>query len=79
MVTKWNFFKQFFKNLFWNHWSDFETILQECSSGDPFKYCSQNFDPSINMALVNGDFLHHMDEEILQKIFFSETVAQILK
>ena len=26
-----------------------------------FKNCSQNFDPSINMALVNGGFLHYMD------------------
>ena len=26
-----------------------------------FKNCSRNFDPSINMALVNGGFLHYMD------------------
>ena len=26
-----------------------------------FKNCSLNFDLSINMALVNGGFLHHMD------------------
>ena len=25
------------------------------------KNCSRNFDPSINMALVNRDFLHYMD------------------
>ena len=25
-----------------------------------FKNCSRNFDPSINMALVNGGFLHYM-------------------
>ena len=56
------FFKQFFKNLvLWNHWSDFEIISQKCTLGDPFQKCSQNFDPSKNMALVNWDFLHHMD------------------
>ena len=26
-----------------------------------FKKCLRNFDPSINMALVNGGFLHYMD------------------
>ena len=26
-----------------------------------FKYCSRNFDPSLNMALVNGGFLHFTD------------------
>ena len=26
-----------------------------------FKNCSQKFDPSINMALVNGGFLHYME------------------
>ena len=26
-----------------------------------FKNCLQNFDPSINMALVNGGFLHYTD------------------
>ena len=26
-----------------------------------FKYCSQNFDPSLNLALVNGGFLHSTD------------------
>ena len=35
--NKMGFFKQFFKNLFWNRWSDFEIISQECSLGDPFK------------------------------------------
>ena len=30
--------KKFLKNLLlWNHWSDFEIILQECSLGDPFQ------------------------------------------
>ena len=31
------FFKQFFKNLLWNRWSNFEIISQECSLGDPFQ------------------------------------------
>ena len=56
------FFKQFFKNLLlWNHWSDFEIISQECFFGDPLQNCLRNFDPSINMALVNGGFLHYRD------------------
>ena len=41
--------------------SDFEIISQECSLGDPFQKCSQNFDLSISMALVNGGFLHSTD------------------
>ena len=54
--------KKFLKNLLLrNCWSDFEIISQECSLCDPFKNCLQNFDPSINMALVNGGFLHYTD------------------
>ena len=54
--------KKFLKNLLLrNRWSDFEIISQECSLGDPFQNCSRNFDPSINMALVNGGFLHYVD------------------
>ena len=26
-----------------------------------FRYCLRNFDPSLNMALVNGGFLHYTD------------------
>ena len=59
-------FKQFFKNLLWNRRSDFEIILQECSLYDPFQNCSQNFDLSINMALVNGGFLHYTDMKFLK-------------
>ena len=56
------FFKQFFKNLLlWHRRSDFEIISQECSLGDPLQKCSRNFDPSINMALMNGGFLHYRD------------------
>ena len=64
--------KKFLKNLLLqNCWSDFEIISQECSLGDPFQKCSHNFDLSINMALVNGDFLHYMDMKKFLKNFFS--------
>ena len=54
--------KKFLKNLLLrNCRSDFEIISQECSFGDPFQECSRNVDPSINMALVNGGFLHYTD------------------
>ena len=54
--------KKFLKNLVLrNRWSDFEIISQECSLSDPFQKCSQNFDWSINMVLVNGGFLHYTD------------------
>ena len=54
--------KEILKKLFSaNHLSDFEIISQECSLGYPFKNCSQNFDLSINMALVNGGFLPYTD------------------
>ena len=65
--------KKFLKNLFLQKcWSDFEIISQECSLGDLFKNCSQNFDLSMNMDLVNGGGLWALNghEEIL-KIFFS--------
>ena len=54
--------KKFLKNLLLrNCWSDFEIISQECSLGDPFQKVFANFDPSINMALVNEAFSHYMD------------------
>ena len=54
--------KKFIKNLLLrNCKSDFEIISQECAFGALFKNCSQSFDPSINMALVNGGFLHCRD------------------
>ena len=54
--------KKFLKNVFLqNRLSDFEIFSQECSLGDPFQKCLQNFDLSINMALVNGGFLHYTD------------------
>ena len=63
--------KKFLKNLLlWNCWSDFEIISQEYSLSDPFKYCLQNFDLSMNMALVNGGFLYYMDMKKFLKNFF---------
>ena len=54
--------KKFIKNLLLrNRWSDFEIILQECSLGDLFKYYLRNFDPFLNMTLVNWGFLHYTD------------------
>ena len=55
------FFKQFFKNLLWNCLSNFEIVSQECSLSDPFQKCLWNFDLLINMAVVNGGFLHYTD------------------
>ena len=54
--------KKLLKNLLlWNYRSDFEIISQECSWVTLFIKCSQNFDPFINMALVNRGFLHYRD------------------
>ena len=76
--NKIEFFKQFFKNLLlWNCWSDFEMISQKCSLGDPPKTCSQNFDPSKNMALVNGGFLYYRDmKKFLKK---SSSLQQLVR
>ena len=62
--------EEILKNLLRNRWSDFEIISQECSLGDPFQKCSQNFDLSIDMALVIGGlFALYGHEEILKKLF----------
>ena len=62
--------KKFFKNLLLrNCWSDFEIISQDVPWVTLFKNCSQNFDPSINMALVNGGFLHYGDMKKFLKDF----------
>ena len=63
--------KKFLKNHLRNCRSDFEIILQECSFGDPFQKFSQNFDPSINTALVNGGFSHYRDmKKFLKNLLF---------
>ena len=55
-----------------NHWSDFEIVSQEYSLGDPFQILLRNFDPSINMTLVNGGFLHYT----YMKKFFKNLVLR---
>ena len=37
MATKWNFLSNFFENLLWNRWYEFEIISQDCSLCDPFQ------------------------------------------
>ena len=61
--------KKFLRYLLRNRWSDFEITSQECSLGDHCQNCSQNFDPSINMALVNGGFMHYTDMKKFFKNF----------
>ena len=56
--TWWNSSKNL---LLWNRWSDFELISQDIPWVTLFKNCSWNFDMSINMALVNGGYLHCRD------------------
>ena len=52
-------------------------ISQECSLGDPFQKMLQNFDLSINMALVNGGFLHYRDmKKFLKKSSFSKLLVR---
>ena len=79
--------KKFLKNLpLRNRLSNFEIeieILKLFHRNVPllilFKNCSRIFDPSVNMALVNGGFLHYTDmKKFLKKIFF-ETAGPILK
>ena len=56
--------KQFYRNVLW------VTL---------FKNCSQNFDPSKNMAAVGGGLFALYGHEILKKIFFSETAGHNLE
>ena len=59
------FFKNFFKKLLpWNHWSDFEIILRDCSLGDPFQKLFTKFwsvEKHGPHGREGGDFLHYMD------------------
>ena len=74
------YMKKLLKNLLLrNCWSDFEIISQECFLRNLFKNCLWNFESSINMALVNGGFLHYIDMKKFLKKIFSETTDQILK
>ena len=62
--------KKFFKNhLLRNCWSDFEIIHRNVPWVTLLKNCSQNFDLSINKALVSGGFLHYMDMKKFLKNF----------
>ena len=61
-----------------NQWFEFEIISQKCSLGDRFQKCLQNFDTSINMALMNGGYLHYTDMQKFLKIFSSVAAGQIL-
>ena len=58
--------------------SDFEIISQECFSGDPFQYCSRNFDPSIYIALVNRDFVLSTDmKKFLKNLLFRNCLSDL--
>ena len=71
--------KKFLKNLpSQNCWSDFEIISQKCSSSDIYQKLLAKFDPSLNMALVNGGYFHYTDMNKFFKIF-CEITGQILK
>ena len=53
-----------------NCWSDFEIISQDVPWVTLFKKCLRNFDPSINMGLVNGGFSHYRDmKKFLKNLF----------
>ena len=69
--------KKFLKNLLRNRWSDFKIISRNVPCVTLFKNCSQNFDPFIKMALVNGGFLHYTDikkflKNLLLRIHWSD-------
>ena len=55
--------KKFLKNVLRNRGSDFEIFHRNVPWVTLFTKCLRNFDPSRNMALVNGGFLHYMDRK----------------
>ena len=63
--TKWNFLKEFCKNLLlWNRWSDFEIISQDCFLCDPFQKLFVKFWSVEKHGRWGGggeDFLHYTD------------------
>ena len=72
--------KKFLKNLPQNCWSDFKIISQECSLGDPFQKLFAKFWSIHKHGSGEWGLLAlYGHEEILKKIFFSETAGQILK
>ena len=71
---------KFLKILFlWNPWSDLKKKIPKCSLGDPFQNLFVNFDPSRNMALVDGGYLLLYRNEEFLKILPFETDGQISK
>ena len=71
---------KFLKILFlWNPWSDLKKKIPKCSLGDPFENLFVNFDPSRNMALVDGGYLHLYRNEEFLKILPFEIDGQISK
>ena len=69
--------KKFLKNRLQNRWSDFEIFHRNVPCVTLFKNCLQNFDLSINMALLNGGFLHYTDmkkflKNLLLRIHWSD-------
>ena len=71
---------KFLKILFlWNPWSDLKKKIPKCSLGDPFENLFVNFDPSRNMALVDGGYLLLYRNEEFLKILPFETDGQISK
>ena len=66
--------RNFLKILLRNRLSEFGIILQDCSLGDPFQNCLQNFDPLKNMAAGRGGGgggggERYRHEEILKNLF----------
>ena len=70
--------RNFLKILLRNRLSEFGIILQDCSLGDPFQNCSQNFDPLKNMA-AGGGAERDTDMKKFLKIFFTEIPSPIWK
>ena len=68
-------FLELLKCLLWkNRWSEFEMISQRCTFGDPFQNWSGNFDPSRNMALLPGGYLHYTDMKKFLKIPWNRSI-----
>ena len=57
----------------------FKRKIPKCSLGDPFENLFVNFDPSRNMALVDGGYLLLYRNEEFLKILSFETDGQISK
>ena len=60
MAEKWKFLSNAIK-IFWNLWSEFEIILQECSLGDPFHKIFKKFQSVHKHGSGKWGFMHFMD------------------